>query len=125
MQWTIDQVKALAPDASSLKSAQSTADARHWSGLGRSDQAVWGDCKGSSSTPYGVQIDLSEPAFKCTCPSRKFPCKHALALMLLATEQPNLVPQSEPPSRVKDWLESRAQKAQKAARQADGVVDPV
>jgi len=26
---------------------------------------------------------LSEPAFKCSCPSRKFPCKHGLGLLLL------------------------------------------
>jgi uncharacterized Zn finger protein len=27
-----------------------------------------------------VSVDLSGPAFRCTCPSRKFPCKHGLAL---------------------------------------------
>ena len=29
------------------------------------------------------QVELSGPAYKCSCPSRKVPCKHALALLLL------------------------------------------
>ena len=28
-------------------------------------------------------VDLSGPAYRCSCPSRKFPCKHVLALLLL------------------------------------------
>ena len=28
-------------------------------------------------------IDSTGPAYKCSCPSRKFPCKHALGLLFL------------------------------------------
>ena len=30
-----------------------------------------------------VQVALAELASKCSCPSRKFPCKHGLALLLM------------------------------------------
>ena len=39
--------------------------------------------QGSAASPYQTGIDLSEPAFQCTCPSHKFPCKHGLGLFLL------------------------------------------
>ena len=44
---------------------------------------VWGECQGSAAAPYRTAVDLSGPAYRCSCPSRKFPCKHALALLLL------------------------------------------
>ena len=43
-----------------------------------------GCCQGSGKTPYQVQVDITGPAYTCSCPSRKVPCKHALALLLLA-----------------------------------------
>ena len=41
-----------------------------------------------SVSPYRTVADLAGPASKCTCPSRKFPCKHALGLMLVETAAP-------------------------------------
>ena len=43
---------------------------------------LWGLCAGSGKNPYQTIVDLSGPAYKCSCPSRKFPCKHALGLLL-------------------------------------------
>ncbi len=75
---------ALAPDASSLRAAQSLASGGSWPLAGAGDgDAVWGECLGSAATPYRTAVDLSGPAYRCSCPSRKFPCKHALALLLL------------------------------------------
>ena len=72
--WTQEQILALAPDASSAKNGVALATSRKWSSLGCNEKAVWGDFQGSGKEPYKTQIDLTEPAFKCTCPSRKFPC---------------------------------------------------
>ena len=80
--WTVDQVLTLAPDASSAKAARSLTSPRTWSELGSNESLVWGKCQGSGRDPYQVTVDLNEPAFRCTCPSRKFPCKHGLALLL-------------------------------------------
>ena len=83
-----DQILALAPDASSAKAGQSLAGRRKWLALGRDDRAAWGECQGSAREPYRTQIDLAEPAFRCSCPSRKFPCKHSLGLFLLLASEP-------------------------------------
>ncbi len=44
----------------------------------------WAECAGSGKTPYRVSIDFTNrdaPTCRCSCPSRQFPCKHALGLM--------------------------------------------
>jgi hypothetical protein len=83
------------------------------------ERAVWGECQGSGSSPYQTQIDLSEPAFKCSCPSRKFPCKHALALFLLTDSEPKAFKRTAQPDWVGKWLETRAGKAEKKAKKAE------
>jgi len=111
---TAEQVAALAPDAGSLGAGRGLASERRWSGLGQSGQALWGLCRGSGSKPYQTQADLSGPAFRCSCPSRKIPCKHALGLLLLAARSPAALPASEPPEWVAQWLASRQQRAERA-----------
>src|SRR4029078_8048728 len=61
-------------------------------------------------------IDLSEPAFHCTCPSHKFPCKHGLGLFLLLAAHPAQFPQPSPPDWVREWLERRAARVEKKQR---------
>ena len=103
MELTSESVLALAPDASSVKAAQALLKPGQWPTLGFNENAVWGECKGSGSKPYQVEADLSGPVFKCTCPSRKFPCKHSLALLLLRVQQA--------PDWVKEWLDARENRA--------------
>jgi hypothetical protein len=85
--WTQEQILALAPDTSSAKNAQALAVRSKWLSLGYNQQAIWGECQGSGSNPYRTQIDITELAFKCTCPSHKSPCKHAIGLFLLFADQ--------------------------------------
>jgi hypothetical protein len=108
---TADQILALAPDAGSAKAGQGLASRRKWLALGRSDQAAWGECQGSARDPYRTQIDLAEPAFRCSCPSRKFPCKHGLGLFLLLASEPSAFDQGPPPPWVVEWLQRRSQSA--------------
>src|SRR2546423_6529647 len=85
--WSAEQVLALAPDAAAQKAARSLATPRRWTETGYAPDedppTLWGLCKGSGAQPYQTCVDLAEPAYRCSCPSRKFPCKHALALLLL------------------------------------------
>jgi hypothetical protein len=105
-------VIALAPDASAAKAGQSLASARNWESLGHSDTALWGLCQGSGKNPYQVRVAVPEMASQCSCPSRKFPCKHALGLMLLfAAGGP--IPPGEPPEFVREWLQKRSARAEK------------
>jgi hypothetical protein len=76
-------VLALAGDAASGRAARGLATPRPWSGAGADDHGVWGECSGSSATPYRTAVDLTGPAYQCSCPSRKVPCKHALGLLML------------------------------------------
>lgn len=110
LQWNREQIIALAPDAASAQAAQGLANLRKWSNLGQSATALWGECQGSGATPYQIGIELAEPAFKCSCPSRKFPCKHALALLLLATATPQALPAAPVPAWVQSWLDGRAKR---------------
>ena len=78
---------SLAPDASAQRAARALAGGKAWSEVGFSagddlPPTVWGLCQGSDRQPYQICVDLTEPAYRCTCPSRKFPCKHTLAMLL-------------------------------------------
>ena len=107
------EILKLAPDASSAKAAQGLTVLSKWSGLGRGDEAVWGACQGSGSNPYQVRVDMNGLAFKCSCPSRKFPCKHGLAMMLLLSRKPEGFPEGSPPEWVSDWLSDRRKRESK------------
>lgn len=113
--FTHDEVLRLAPDAGSAKSGQELAQVRKWKSLGADGEAVWGECQGSGAKPYQVQIALAEPAFKCSCPSRKFPCKHGLGLLLILAATPEAIAIGERPAWVSEWLAMRAAKAAKGA----------
>ena len=49
------------------------------------DETLWfGECQGSGRTPYLCSADFAvpeQPVYRCTCPSRQFPCKHSLGLL--------------------------------------------
>ncbi len=102
----------LAPDAASAKAAGGVAKPTTWSGTGGDDGAVWGECRGSGKSAYQVSVDLAEPAFRCSCPSRKFPCKHALGLLLLWSD--GEVGGGARPPWVAEWLQERDGRAQRA-----------
>jgi hypothetical protein len=124
MSFTEDQIIALAPDASSLKSGKDLATVSKWQLRGASDKALWGHCQGSGKLPYQTQIDLQNTAFKCSCPSRKFPCKHSLGLFLLYAREPALFANSQEPDWVSDWLNKRTEKVAKKADLESKPVDP-
>lgn len=126
--WTAQQVIALAPDAASASAGQGLSSGSKWQGTGRSGRAIWGLCKGSGKNPYQTRVDVGEPAFKCSCPSRKFPCKHGLGLLLLFANQPDTFPTADEPGWVSEWLDGRqertAKKAERAGQQAVEPADP-
>lgn len=111
--YTSEAVLAMAPDAASAKNGSDLANSRKWQNLGAAENCLWGECQGSGSKPYQTRIDLGGPAFKCSCPSRKFPCKHGLALLLLALKSDDLFSLGEPPDWVTEWLEARDERAVK------------
>jgi hypothetical protein len=136
--WERERVLALAPDAPSQRAAQSLAAARAWAATGAAQPStgqastgqastgqastgqagtagpgvLWGECRGSAAAPYRAVVDLSGPAYRCSCPSRKFPCKHVLALLLLWAEGAVRDDPAGPPEWAASWLAARTSGAQ-------------
>ena len=110
---TREQVLALAPDPGSAKAGQSQALAATWPSSGTDGAHAWGECKGSGAKPYQVSVDLADLATACSCPSRKFPCKHGLGLMLLLAD--GAVPAGKPADWTVAWRDKRAQRTERKA----------
>ncbi|MFJ2089847.1 SWIM zinc finger family protein [Streptomyces sp. NPDC087901] len=119
--WTVEQVLALAPDDASRKAGNKLGSAGPWSDTGGDvSGAVWGLCRGSGSKPYRTVIDTTGPAYKCSCPSRKFPCKHALGLLLLLVSGESAPPAGDPPDWAGEWLTDRRARAEVKEKTAGG-----
>ncbi|MEU8970970.1 SWIM zinc finger family protein [Streptomyces monashensis] len=125
--WTAEQVLALAPDAASRTAGSKLGTAGPWSETGSGEGTVWGRCRGSGSgsgsgsRPYQTVVDLAGPAYECSCPSRKFPCKHALGLLLLWAGGDGAVPASaEPPGWAGEWLTARRGRAEGRPARGEG-----
>ncbi|WP_287266185.1 SWIM zinc finger family protein [Mesorhizobium sp.] len=110
MEFDLKTIEALAPDQASLGAASKLTKRSSWPRLEKNEQQalIWGECQGSGSNPYRVVIDTGDHGYKCTCPSRKFPCKHTLALMWIAATAPASFAAAESiPEWVNDWLSRR------------------
>jgi hypothetical protein len=98
----------MAPDQASLSAAvKIKASAWQVAAIDGTKEFAWGECQGSGSTPYRVCLQLSDLGYKCSCPSRKFPCKHSLGLMLLVAKSPQAFNQAQTPDWVSDWVARR------------------
>jgi hypothetical protein len=115
--WSSDSVLALAPDDSCRRAAVPLARPAPWAGAGAAGDLVWGQCAGSGTSVYQVVVDLSGPAFSCSCPSRKFPCKHALGLLLLWSAG-TVGDAADPPGYARAWQDSRRDRQQRSAAAA-------
>ena len=108
--WSRAQVLAAASDDASRRAATPLTATRVWSESGRAVAAatgsadalgtgeagdgtlLWGRCRGSATYAVAVRPGRS---YACSCPSRKAPCKHALALLLRWAD--GLVPPGDAP----------------------------
>jgi hypothetical protein len=103
--WTIEQVIAVAPSPARFAAAEAVAVPARWSALGADGRAAWGRCRGSGREPYDTMVDHAEVAWRCTCPSRSQPCKHALALLAMWVR--GQVPEATRPAAVSRWVDAR------------------
>jgi hypothetical protein len=119
-----EQVLALAPDAAAAKAGLAQANSLRWSGCGRNERVVWGECQGSGQLPYRTQAALDDGTTTCSCPSRKVPCKHALGLLLLHAD--GAIQAGNPPDWVTEWLAGRTARSARQVRRlrSDGPADP-
>lgn len=83
---TEDFAAASAVNAAALNNARKISAKGGFRKLCKSadNTLIFGDCYGSGSKPYNASVDFfgGNPVFRCSCPSRQFPCKHCIAIML-------------------------------------------
>ncbi|RKJ06471.1 SWIM zinc finger family protein [bacterium D16-54] len=114
------QIGALAPNANALSNGRKISSGGGFVSRMRSEDDTFymGECKGSGKSNYVVSADFVEddkPVFRCSCPSRQFPCKHSLALMFEMAAQKDF-PVGDIP---KDILEKREKKQAREAKKTD------
>lgn len=115
MNLTLEQISEMVPDAASAAAGKKLMGIKHWPELGRSEAALWGKCQGSAV--YQIKVDLANMGYNCTCPSRKFPCKHVLGLLMLTAQSPDAVAVTgTSPEWVETWLEKRRTREEKQAQ---------
>ncbi len=114
----------MAPDQSALKAAAALLKPGKWSSRGVSGGLIWGECQGSGANPYRVAADTVDIGSKCTCPSRKFPCKHGIALMWLHVDEPGGFTPGETPEWVADWTGRRRKSSAAATAVAKASTGP-
>ncbi len=121
MHLTVDQILALAPDSGSASNGKKLSNPKHWKSSGLNAVMLWGECQGSGNDPYQVCIELASLSCQCNCPSRKFPCKHGLGLLLMAVA--SHVVETEQPEWVTHWQEKRqatsARKQERTVKASD------
>lgn len=129
MALTSETILALSSDAGSISNGKKLATPAKWQNLNALAGVLWGECQGSGKDPYLVGVDLNGLVSKCSCPSRKFPCKHALALMLLSVSHAGNFGERAAPESIQTWLKGREQRAeskeQKAEETAKKEADPI
>lgn len=86
MEITQKKIEELAPNADAAKNGRDLVKKSKFANLKISSEKnlIWGECAGSGKNPYYCSADYIEennPVFRCNCPSRQFPCKHAIGLL--------------------------------------------
>ncbi len=80
------EVDLLASNGAAIKNGEDLAKKKRFTKLYKTcdDLLLFGECLGSGKNPYVVSVDFIDeksPVFRCSCPSRQIPCKHALGLL--------------------------------------------
>ena len=94
---------AIAPTPARFSAADALAVPSRWVVLGADERALWGRCRGSGREPYDTMVDHVHAAWRCSCPSRSQPCKHALALLVMWVK--GQVPTATAPTGVRSWAD--------------------
>ncbi len=114
MFFSEEQITQLAPDAGSLKAGKDLVSVSKWQNCFFNARVLWGEVQGSGKEPYLTLIDTQTLAFKCSCPSRKFPCKHGIGLMFLFSSYKGFfLEKNDEPLWVKEWMDKRTEKVTK------------
>lgn len=120
---TEQQILALAPNAAAASNGKKISQKGGFVKLERTedDTLYMGECTGSGKSNYITSadyIDENNPVFRCSCPSRQFPCKHSLALLyeMLAKKEFTVCEVPEDIQKKRDKKQAKENKAAEAAK---------
>lgn len=120
---TEQQILALAPNAAAASNGKKISQKGGFVKLERTedDTLYMGECTGSGKSNYITSadyIDENNPVFRCSCPSRQFPCKHSLALLyeMLAKKEFTICEVPEDIQKKRDKKQAKENKANEAAK---------
>lgn len=126
MKITEQFILLLAPNAAAASNGRKLSQSGKFQTRGQNEAAniYWAQCSGSGKEPYRTSVDFSisesAPTCRCSCPSRQFPCKHALGLLYeVLADKPFAV--GEIPA---DLAEKKAKQASRAARKEEKASQP-
>lgn len=79
-------IQSVAPNSAAAANGKKLSQKGAFANLSKSadDTFFMGECAGSGKNPYTTSadyIDPEKPVYRCSCPSRQFPCKHCLGLL--------------------------------------------
>ena len=125
MTLTEQMIQLQAPNPAAVENGRKLSQKGSFSARCRTQDGAlyWAQCAGSGKTPYRVSIDWTvpdAPVCRCSCPSRQFPCKHALGLMFeqLAGRE------FETAELPQDIADKRAKQAARAAKKEETAGSP-
>lgn len=83
---TKEYIEQQAPDLATVKNAVSLCKKNSFimQSKTENEDLFFAECKGSGKSIYKVSVDFSvenKPVFRCSCPSRKLPCKHSIGIL--------------------------------------------
>ena len=121
MELTEQFILLQAPNPAAAENGRKLSKKGSFAALHRTEDRTlyWADCAGSGKTPYRVSVDWTvpdAPVCRCSCPSRQFPCKHALGLLFEQLAGRDFAVADIP----QDIADKRAKQAVRAARREAG-----
>lgn len=124
MELTEQGIALLAPNPAAAANGKKLSTTGKFSNHGRTADGTlwWANCAGSGARPYLTSVDFTDPSAplcRCSCPSRQFPCKHALGLMYEMLGEKDF-PVADVPQQLAEKRERRAaRQSKKKAEERD------
>ncbi|MDR2847980.1 MAG: SWIM zinc finger domain-containing protein [Bacteroidales bacterium] len=126
MDITQQQIDGMAPNAEAARNGRDLVRQGKFANLKISADktVIWGECAGSGKNPYNTSYDFSNegnPLGRCSCPSRQFPCKHAIGLLYAWVQQSDKFAAADIPEDILSKREKIEKKQEKKTQEKESI----
>jgi hypothetical protein len=117
-------VQSAAPNADAIKNGRALLVKGKFVQLhiDAGETLLFGQCQGSGAQPYSCSADFArtdQPTYRCSCPSRQFPCKHCIGLMFAYVFKKSSFTPADIPADLAEKREKLATRVEKKKEDAD------